>query len=320
MKTLKFFLIATFSITVLWSCGYDEVYAPAENNTNISLEQLLGQYELWYVDLESTLGNGQTVFVEMAFTLSFLNGNLYANNNLVGFGERGNGFGIAVGEYDTGGIVLDIFHDLDGHQRFEVYQENVSSIELYNPANDTSYFLDGYQRNEFDYDAVFFENIDYFLQEYKTWENTFTSTQGEETEFDDENYLFFYNENSSNLFKSSIDENIGNADQIQWDYTGSYTVEPISGSDSKQLSLDYDFYDPDFFELSVINDELIKLYHPNSGKIYEYSGRSYITFMRTSESGKADQKDRKVRPQRSKRKENTRALKRSSAITYYAKP
>ena len=320
MKTLKLFLIATFSITVLWSCGYDEVYAPAESNTNISLEQLLGQYELWYVDLESTLGNGQTVFVEMAFTLSFLNGNLYANNNLVGFGERGNGFGIAVGEYDTGGIVLDIFHDLDGHQRFEVYQESGASIELYNPANDTSYFLDGYQRNEFDYDAVFFENIDYFLQEYKTWENTFTSTQGEETEFDDENYLFFYNENSSNLFKSSIDENIGNADQIQWDYTGSYTVEPMSGSDSKQLSLDYDFYDPDFFELSVINDELIKLYHPNSGKIYEYSGRSYITFMRTSESGKADQKDRKVRPQRSKRKENTRALKRSSAITYYAKP
>ncbi len=320
MKTLKFFLIATFSITVLWSCGYDEVYAPAENNTNISLEQLLGQYELWYVDLESTLGNGQTVFVEMAFTLSFLNGNLYANNNLVGFGERGNGFGIAVGEYDTGGIVLDIFHDLDGHQRFEVYQESGASIELYNPANDTSYFLDGYQRNEFDYDSVFFENIDYFLQEYKTWENTFTSTQGEETEFDDENYLFFYNENSSNLFKSSIDENIGNADQIQWDYTGNYTIEPISGSDSKQLTLDYDFYDPDFIELSVINDELIKLYHPNSGKIYEYSGRSYITFMRTSESGKADQKDRKVRPQRSKRKENTRALKRSSAITYYAKP
>ena len=320
MKTLKFFLIATFSITVLWSCGYDEVRTHAEHNTNISLEQLLGQYELWYVDLESTLGNGQTVFVEMAFTLSFLNGNLYANNNLVGFGERGNGFGIAIGEYDTAGIVLDIFHDLDGHQRFEVYQESVSSIELYNPANDTSYFLDGYQRNEFDYDAVFFENIDYFLQEYKTWENTFTSTQGEETEFDDENYLFFYNENSSNLFKSSIDENIGNADQIQWDYTGSYTVEPISGSDSKQLTLDYDFYDPDFFELSVINDELIKLYHPNSGKIYEYSGRSYITFMRTSESGKADQKDRKVRPQRSKRKENTRALKRSSAITYYAKP
>ena len=102
----------------------------------------------------------------------FLNGNLYANNNLVGFGERGNGFGIAIGEYDTAGIVLDIFHDLDGHQRFEVYQESVSSIEFYNPANNTSYFLDGYQRNEFDYDAVFFENIDYFLQEYKTWENT----------------------------------------------------------------------------------------------------------------------------------------------------
>lgn len=320
MKTLKFYLIATLSITVLWSCGYDEVHVPAESNTNISLEQLLGQYELWYVDLESTLGNGQTVFVEMAFTLSFLNGNLYANNNLVGFGERGNGFGIAIGEYDTSGIVLDIFHDLDGHQRFEVYQESVSSIELYNPANDTSYFLDGYQRNDFDYDAVFFENIDYFLQEYKTWENTFTSPQGEETEFDDENYLFFYNENNSNLFKSSIDENIGNADQIQWDYTGNYTIEAISGSDSKKLTLSYDFYDSDFFELSVINDELIKLYHPNSGRVYEYSGRSYVIFMRTSESEKAGIKDRTVRPQRAKRKENTRALKRSNLVTYYTKP
>jgi hypothetical protein len=319
MKTLKLFLIATFSISILWSCGYDEVHASTENNTNISLEQLLGQYELWYVDLESTLGNGQTLFVEMAFTLSFLNGNLYANNNLVGFGDRGNGFGISIGEYDTGGIVLDIFHDLDGHQRFEVYQESVSSIELYNPANDTSYFLDGYQRNEFDYDAVFFENIDYFLQEYKTWENTFTSTEGEETEFDDENYLFFYNENSSNLFKSSIDENIGNADQIQWDYTGGYTIEPISGSDSKKLTLDYDFYDADFLELSVINDELIRLYHPSSGKTYEYSGRSYITFMRASENEKTNLKNRKIRPQKTKRKENTRALRRSGTITYFAK-
>ena len=319
MKTLKFFLIATFSISILWSCGYDEVHASTENNTNISLEQLLGQYELWYVDLESTLGNGQTLFVEMAFTLSFLNGNLYANNNLVGFGDRGNGFGISIGEYDTGGIVLDIFHDLDGHQRFEVYQESTSSIELYNHANDTSYFLDGYQRNEFDYDSVFFENIDYFLQEYKTWENTFTSTEGEETELDDENYLFFYNENSSNLFKSSIDENIGNADQIQWDYTGSYTVETISGSDSKKLTLDYDFYDADFLELSVINDELIRLYHPSSGKTYEYSGRSYITFMRASENEKTNPKNRKICPQKTKRKENTRALRRSGTITYVAK-
>ena len=319
MKSLKFFMVITFSLSFLWSCSYDEVYAPAENNA-ISLEQLLGQYELWYVDLERTLGNGQTVFVEMAFTLSFLNGTLFANNNLVGFGDRGNGYGISIGEYGTSGIVLDVFHDIDGHQQFEVYQESSSSIELYNPSNDTSYFLEGYQRNTFDYDAVFFDNVAFFLQEYRAWENTYTSAGGEETAFDSENYLFFYNENTANLFKTSLDENIGNADQIQWDYTGEYVVEPTSGGDTKKLILDYDFFDVDEFDLSVINDEQIMLYHPSSGKTYEYSGRNYITFMKSTASGKENTISRKVRPQKSKRKENLRAHIRTSAVSYFSKP
>ncbi len=142
MKTLKLYFLPFLSLFLFWSCERDELRVPENNNNTISLEQLLRTYELWYVDINSTSGNGQTAFVEMAFTLSFLNGNLYANNNLVGFGEQGNGYGISVGEYETGGIILDIYHDIDGHQRFEVYQESASSIELYNPSNNTSYFLD----------------------------------------------------------------------------------------------------------------------------------------------------------------------------------
>jgi len=320
MKTLKPYFLPFLYLFIFWSCERDELRVPENNNNTISLEQLLRTYELWYVDINSTSGNGQTAFVEMAFTLSFLNGNLYANNNLVGFGEQGNGYGISVGEYETGGIILDIYHDIDGHQRFEVYQESASSIELYNPSNNTSYFLDGYQRNEFDYDGVFFENVDYFLQEYKTWEKTLTSAEGNETNFDSENYLYFFYENNNNLFKSSEDEEVGNVDNIYWDYTGNYTVESISGGgDIKNLTLDYDFYGDDYFELSVINDELIRLFHSDSGKTYEFRGVNNIVFMRTQENGKSDKSSMKVRPQKTIRKENLRTKKRSNKATYFAK-
>jgi len=320
MKTLKPYFLPFLYLFIFWSCERDELRVPENNNNTISLEQLLRTYELWYVDINSTSGNGQTAFVEMAFTLSFLNGNLYANNNLVGFGEQGNGYGISVGEYETGGIILDIYHDIDGHQRFEVYQESASSIELYNPSNNTSYFLDGYQRNEFDYDGVFFENVDYFLQEYKTWEKTLTSADGNETNFDSENYLYFFYENNNNLFKSSEDEEVGNVDNIYWDYTGNYTVESISGGgDIKNLTLDYDFYGDDYFELSVINDELIRLFHSDSGKTYEFRGVNNIVFMRTQENGKSDKSSMKVRPQKTIRKENLRTKKRSNTATYFAK-
>ena len=316
MKTLNSLFVYAISFLFLTSCGHDEIH-PADVNNSVTLEQLLGSYDLWYVDLESTLGDGQTVFVEMAFTLSFLNGSIYANNNLVGFGERGNGFGIYVGVYDANGIVLDVNHALDGHQRFEVYQVSISSIELYSPINDTSYFLRGFQRSTFDYDAIFFENIDYFLQEYRAWENSLTTAEGAETAFDDENYLFFYSEGGQALFKSSIDENIANANQIQWDYTGAYSVEDIIGGGTKRLTLNYAFNGSDYFELSVIDDETIKLYHPISEKTYVYSGRNYIAFMRTIQSDKQGVKNQKLRPQKTKRQENKRSQHRASELLYF---
>ena len=191
MKTLKLLLGFALTATLFTSC-YTEVNV--DNYTEeptISINQLLNSYELWYVDVNETVGYGTTPFLQMAFTISFRNGTLYANNNLVGIGSTGNGFGIAVGDYDAYNMILDVNHDIDGFETFDVYQINNNTIELYNPNNDTSYFLKGYQRSTFDYDYVFYDNIHYFLQEYEAWEKTYTSDYGAVNEFDNENYLQF---------------------------------------------------------------------------------------------------------------------------------
>jgi hypothetical protein len=39
----------------------------------------------------------------------------------------------------------------------------------------TTYYLIGYQRSNFDYDRLFYDNIHYFLQEYKAWEKVYTN-------------------------------------------------------------------------------------------------------------------------------------------------
>ncbi|MEO7283243.1 nicotinic acid mononucleotide adenyltransferase, partial [Gelidibacter sp.] len=249
------------------------------------------------------------------------NGVLYANNNLVGFGPngQGNGYGIDVGEYDVYDMVLDVYHDVDGYQSFDVYQINKNTIELYNPFNKTSYFLHGYQKSQFDYDFVFYDNIHYFLQEYQAWEKTYVSKKGVLNEFDNENYLQFLAGGNDSEFRSSKDFKISNPNNIYWDYTGLYGVGNISGNKHlKTLTLDYDYFDNEFFELSVINDQRIKLYHPYSGTTYEFTGRGYIEYMRGAE-GKSSIVDGKVqssevqkkRKQKTEKKDNPRVINRS---------
>ena len=91
MKTLKLLLGFALSATLFTSCYTDEVVI-LDNNPGVSLNQLLNSYELWYVDINQTQGYGETPFLQIAFTLSFRNGTLFANNNLVDFGVQGNGF------------------------------------------------------------------------------------------------------------------------------------------------------------------------------------------------------------------------------------
>ena len=309
MKTLK--LLSGFALVALLftSCYTEVIIDDFDNTPSISLNQLLNSYELWYVDINQTTGFGETPFLQIAFTLSFRNGTLYANNNLVGFGTQGNGFGIPVGDYTTSNMILDIYHDIDGFETFDVYQIDNNTIELYNPNNDTSYFLNGYQRNTFDYNFIFFDNIHYFLQEYEAWEKTYTSEVGALNEFDNENYLQFLAGGNDSEFRSSQDIDIANVDNIFWDYTGIYGVQDITGNMYlKTLTLDYDFFENEFFELDVINDGLIELYHPTSGTYYEFEGRGYIQFLKTA-TGKIDTtktSGEKKRKQKSEKTDNPR--------------
>ena len=307
MKTLK--LLSGFALVSLFftSC-YTEIII--DDEPSISLNQLLNTHELWYVDINETIGTGETTFLQIAFTLSFKNGTLYANNNLVGIGNQGNGFGIPVGNYGTYDMILDIDHDIDGYNTFDVYQMDSNTIELYNPNNDTSYFLHGYQRNNFDYDFVFYDNIHYFLQEYEAWEKTYTSDIGALNEFDYENYLQFLSGGDDSNFRSSQDEIANSLNNIYWDYTGKYGVQDVANNDYlKTLTLDYDYFDNEYFELNVINDAHIELYHPTSGTYYEFEGRGYIEFMRTT-NGKTS-KSLKKRKQKTKRKDNPRVNTRN---------
>ncbi|WP_411766349.1 nicotinic acid mononucleotide adenyltransferase [Winogradskyella sp. A3E31] len=315
MKTLKLLLVFALSATVFTSCYTEEVVI-FDDEPGISVNQLLNSYELWYINVNQTRGYGEVPFLQIGFTISFRNGVLYANNNLVGFGQQGNGFGIPIGVYEAYDMILDVNHDLDGFDTFDVFQVDNNTIELYNPATDTSYFLDGYQRSNFDYDFVFYDNIHYFLQEYEAWEKSYTSEFGVFNEFDEENYLQFLAGGNDSEFRSSQDANVSNPSHIQWDYTGIYGVGNIAGNlNLKNLTLDYDYFDNEFFELSVIDDGTIELYHADSGTVYEFKGRGYIEFLRTGTTSKVEGSVKtdtpKKRKQKSPKVDNPRESTRS---------
>ncbi|GGW58428.1 hypothetical protein DFQ11_101907 [Winogradskyella epiphytica] len=313
MKSLKLLLGFALSATLFTSCYKEEIHYA--DTPTVSLNQLLNSYDLWYVDINATQGYGETPFLQIAFTLSFKNGRLYANNNLVGFGSQGGGYGVQIGNYDAYDMILDVDHVIDGFDSFDVYQVDYNTIELYNPYNDTSYFLDGYQKSNFDYDYIFYDNIHYFLQEYEAWEKTYTSNYGALNEFDNENYLQFLSGGNDNTFRSSQDVNVYNYDSIYWDYTGAYGIGDVSGDMYlKTLTLDYDFFDNEFFELDVINDSTIELFHANSGTVYEFKGRGYIQYYRSADvEGKStlEVERAKKRKQRTKKVENKRTNTRS---------
>ena len=123
-----------------------------------------------------------------------------------GIGKTGGGLGIDVGYYYALPGAVEIDHDLDGRWVLEIYAVHNHTLELYDASSDTTYLIRGYQRSNFDYDMVFYNNIQYFLQGYEAWEKVFTSEQGAINDFDDENYLQFLSGTQGEFFRSSIDE------------------------------------------------------------------------------------------------------------------
>lgn len=280
MKSLKLLFVTVITGTLLSSCTvYNDNFIEEIPPT---LEEVISGYDLWYVDYNSTVGNGDIPFVSKAFTLSFLNGTLYANNNITDIGRTGNGFGIDVGIYDTFRGVLEINHDIDGLVNFNVDILSNNEIEIYNSRQNVSYVLVGYQRDEFDYDRLFYENIEYFLQEYSAWKKVATQG-GINNFFDEENFLQFTPENLT-TFYSSRDNSGTRIASISWDYVGSYEVFDVVGLDDlKILTLNYDGGDNEEFELSVINDGNIELFSTTSNTTYTFSGREFLQYLKSGE-------------------------------------
>ena len=278
MKTIKLLFAIISASAMFSSCTINE---DGFVDNGISLPELMEGYDLWYVDYPSTTGNGDVPFLTRAFTVSFLNGNLYANNNLVGIGSTGNGFGIKVGYYNYTPNTIRFYHELYGYYELEVYQISANELKLYDRYSNTTYYLIGYQRSNFDYDRLFYDNIHYFLQEYKAWEKVYTSQEGTPNLFDNENFVKFMAGGSDDTFKSSQDIPSTNLNSIYWDYTGYYTVYNVSGNYyQKVLQLNYGSNDVENFNLSIINDGRIRLYHIASGTTYEFQGRGFIQYLR----------------------------------------
>lgn len=273
MKTIKLLFAIVFSIS-LTSC------VVVNDDNLVSLEEVVSGYDLWYVDFHRTTGTAEIPYLSKAFTISFRNGILYANNNIVDIGRTGNGLGVEVGTYRTfSDGVVETLHNLDGTYSFEVVQLSANEIRLNDLQNNVSYFLIGYQRSNFDYDKLFYDNIEYFLQEFVAWERT-DARNGTANPFDNEHFLQFTPENNT-TFYSSQDPFGTNVDVINWDYVGSYTIDDIRDfNDLKFLTLYYDGGDTEEFELSVINDETIELYHINTQTTYVFSGRGFIQYLR----------------------------------------
>ena len=285
MKTIVRFLGILFLGITLNSC----IIEPIGYYDGVSLEQIMTQNDIWYVDYNRTTGTGNVPFVSKAFTLSFINGRLYANNNIVGIGYTGNGYGLQRGTYNTNTGYLRVNHNTDGFYEFQVIVDSPTRIRLYNSYYNVTYYLIGYQKYNFDFDQVFYDNIEYFLQEYYAWKKTYTSVAGTPNVFDQENLLAFTPENNTTFYSSQDAPNTP-LNSIYWDYTGSYVVQDVTGYDNlKILKLYYNPSGYERFELTVLNDARIELYHIASGTTYEFDGRSFLQFRISGKS--TEQKD-----------------------------
>ena len=76
----------------------------------------------------------------------------------------------------------------------------IELLEELKSENTNSYLI-----NNFDYDKLFYENIEYFLQEYKAWEKINT-TGGTPNAFDTENYLQFTPENIKTILENRLND------------------------------------------------------------------------------------------------------------------
>lgn len=243
------------------------------HDNQLTLHEFLRSYDLWHVNVNATRGSERIPFLQKAFTISFDANVLVANNNLVGIGSIGAGYGRGIGHFSTTDPFLHVHHDLDGSYRFKVVQISNREIELYDTDSNAVYRLEGYYKRDFDYDRLFFENISYFLQEYTSWEKTYTSRQGIANPFDNENFMRFYSLNGDYVFETK--DFINRPQPI---FRGLYWIDDVRNSvEIKLLTLDYG-NGSERFEVRVLNDREIELFHLNSQTLYRFRGVQNIIY------------------------------------------
>jgi hypothetical protein len=291
MKALKisvvFFLLFTSCIINDYAGQYDEEFTQ---------EIFIEEYDLWYVDYHATVGSDQIPFMKLAFTLSFNGGVMYANNNISGLGFQGDGYGVRVGGYllNNGRFVIN--HELDGVNDFEIKQISDNEIIMYHKATDTSYFLIGYNIGVFDYEKLFYENIEYLLQDFEIWSKYYTGKEGRINNFDYENFLKFTSEKNNTFYssKSIIGTDI---DFVFWNSDGGYQIQDVIGFDYlKVLTLSYDSVNFEVFELTVVNDTIIELFHVSSQTTYRFEGDYFIQYLKDGKyKNRIDRKRTKIK-------------------------
>ena len=146
MKRIKLLLILLIGGATLTSC----VVRNEVVDDGFSLNEYISSYDLWYIDYHRTTSSVEVPFLSRAFTISFLNGTMYANNNIVDIGKTGNGLGVIVGNYGTYGTVLETRHNIDGRFDFDVVQLSSKEIRIEDLSQNVSYYLVGYQVDTFD--------------------------------------------------------------------------------------------------------------------------------------------------------------------------
>lgn len=294
MKTItKYILLMT--VIPLLSISCEQVYVEEfYEEPYIDYSNFVEEYDLWYVDFHQTEGNSTIPFLNRAFTISFVNGVMYANNNISGIGMQGNGFGIDVGTYSTNNDYLKSTHDIDGVHTFDVKKISQNEIKLYNRYTNTSYYLVGYQVDDFNYDKLFYENIEYLLQDFEIWNKISVSNSGAVNEFDNENFLKFTSENNTTFLssKSIVGTEVVN---VLFDYEGAYEVYDVNGyEDLKVLTLDYENGDVETFEMSILSDSIVELYHINSKTTYKFEGHYFIQYLKSKKRKSKDRFRKKV--------------------------
>lgn len=292
---MKKVLLLIVAVSALFTSCVNTTTHLYEDEVPITLNNVISAYDIWYVDYNSKSGNGNVPFLSNAFTISFLNGNMYANNNLVGIGQTGNGYGVKTGYYNTFNNVISINHSKYGQYNLHVIQLSKDKIRLVDNQQNTSYDLEGYEKQYFNFNKVFYDNLEYFLQEYDVWGKTFTSNEGTPNAFDNENFLGFTSENNTTFYSSK--NSFGtNVDNIKWTYAGGYEVANIQGYDDlKFLTLFYDNNEKEEFEISVLDDANLNLYHVASKTTYKFQGIGFIKYLRPQKNAEKSEVKEKSR-------------------------